>query len=127
MCDYSLHSVLSRPAKPGDRLVTACLLAVVAFGQFVFPFFALLNSRFRSSRSWLLALCALTLVMRCWEASILVLPAVHDTAPLAVSLMLAAALAFVTVSLWWAFERALADDGRLFRFGRHAHAEAEVR
>ena len=73
-----------------------------------------------------MALCALTLVMRCWEASILVLPAVHDVAPLTVALMLAAALAFVALSLWWAFERALANDGRLFRVvGRHARAEAE--
>ena len=102
------------------------VLAVVALGQFVFPFFALLNSRIRSSRNWLMALCALTLVMRCWEASILILPAVHDIAPLTVALMLAAALALVAVSLWWAFERALANDGRLFRvLGRHAHAEAE--
>ena len=102
------------------------VLAVVALGQFVFPFFALLNSRVRSSRSWLLALCGLTLIMRCWEASILILPAVHDVAPLTVALMLAAALAFVALSLWWAFERALANDGRLFRVvGRHARAEAE--
>jgi hypothetical protein len=103
------------------------VLAVVALGQFVFPFFALLNSRVRSSRRWLLALCGLTLIMRCWEASILVLPAVHDIAPLTVSLMLAAALALVAVTLWWAFQYALANDGRLFRFGRHARAEAEAR
>jgi hypothetical protein len=102
------------------------VLAVVALGQFVFPFFALLNSRVRSSRNWLMALCALTLAMRCWEASILILPAVHDIAPLTVALMLPAALALVALSLWWAFERALANDGRLFRVvGRHAHAEAE--
>jgi len=75
----------------------------------------------------LLALCALTLVMRCWEASILVLPGVHDTAPLTVTLMLPAALAFVAISLWWAFDLALANDGRLFRFWRHARAEAKAR
>jgi hypothetical protein len=103
------------------------VLAVVALGQFVVPFFALLNSRVRSRRSWLLALCALTLVMRCWEASILVLPGVHDTAPLTVTLMLPAALAFVAISLWWAFDLALANDGRLFRFWRHARAEAKAR
>jgi hypothetical protein len=103
------------------------VLAVVAVGQFVFPFFALLNSRVRSRRSWLLALCALTLAIRCWEASILVLPAVHDIAPPTVSLMLLAALPFVAVSLWWAYQRALANDGRLFRFLGHAGAEAEAR
>jgi hypothetical protein len=103
------------------------VLTVVALGQFVFPFFALLNSRVRSSRSWLMALCGLTLAMRCWEASILVLPAVKHIAPLIVIVMVPAALAFVVVTLWWAFERALANDGRLFRFGRHARAEAEAR
>ena len=104
------------------------VLAAVAVGQFVFPFFALLNSRVRNSRSWLMALCALTLVMRCWEASILILPAVEHFARVTVTLMLPAALAFVAVSLWCAFERALANDGHLFRsFGRHARAEAEAR
>ncbi len=103
------------------------VLTVVALGQFVFPFFALLNSRVRSSRSWLMALCALTLAMRCWEASILVLPAVEHIAPLIVIVTVPAALAVVAVSLWWAFERALANDGRLFRFGRHVPAEAETR
>jgi len=103
------------------------VLAVVALGQFVFPFFALLNSRIRSSRSWLLALCALTLVMRCWEASILILPAIEHISPLIVTLTLPASLALVAISLWWAYERALANDGRLFRFGRRAHAEAEAR
>ena len=100
------------------------VLTMVALGQFVLPFFALLNFRVRSSRSWLLAPCGLTLVMRCWETSILVLPAVHDIAPMTVSLMLVAALSFVAVSLWWAYQRALANDGRLFRSLR-ARAAAE--
>jgi hypothetical protein len=103
------------------------VLAVVALGQFVFPFFALLSSRIRSSRSWLLALCVMTLATRCWEASILILPAIEHIAPLIVTLMLPASLAFVAISLWWAYVRALANDGRLFRFGRHARAEAEAR
>ena len=101
------------------------VLATVALGQFVFPFFALLNSRVRSSRSWLLALCGLTLVMRCWEASILILPTVHDIAPVTVSLMLLAALPFVAFSLWWAYQRALANDGHLFRSLGPARAGAE--
>ena len=75
-----------------------------------------------------MALCALTLVMRCWEASILVLPAVEHISPLTVVIMLPAALVFVAISLWWAYERALANDGRLLPlFGRHARAEAEAR
>jgi hypothetical protein len=103
------------------------VLAVVALGQFVFPFFALLSSRVRSRRNWLLCLCALTLVIRCGEASILILPAIHDIVPLTEGLMLAAALALVAFTLWWAFELALTNDGRLFCFGRHARAEAGVR
>lgn len=104
------------------------VLAFVAVGQFVFPFFALLSARVRSDRSWLLALCGLTLVMRCWEASILILPPIPHTAPLAVIITLAAALAFVTTCLWWTFEIALRNDGRLFgSVRRRAGAEAEVR
>ncbi|MBV9560355.1 MAG: hypothetical protein JOY90_07835 [Bradyrhizobium sp.] len=91
------------------------VLAFVALGQFVFPFFALLSARVRSDRSWLLALCGLTLVMRCWEASILILPAVPHIAPVFVSLMLVAALVLVAAILWWAFEVALTRDGRLLR------------
>lgn len=104
------------------------VMIVIAAGQFVFAFFALLNSRVRSSRSWLMALCVLTLVMRCWEASILVLPAVEHISPVTVTIMLPAALAFVAITLWWAYERALVNEGRLLPlFGRHARAEAEGR
>ncbi len=45
------------------------VMALLALGQFIFPFFALLNARVRTLARWLLALCALTLVMRCWEAA----------------------------------------------------------
>jgi hypothetical protein len=103
------------------------VLAFVAVGQFVFPFFALLSSRVRSDRRWLLALCGVTLMMRCGEASILILPAIPQTAPVMVTLMLPAALAFIAIILWWAFGIALSNDGRLFRsLGRHVH-EAEAR
>jgi hypothetical protein len=103
------------------------VLAFVALGQFIFPFFALLNARVRSDRSWLLALCGLTLLMRCWEASILILPAVHGIAPLTVTVMLLAGLILVAVSLWWAFETALRNEGRLLAaVGRRSGAEAEA-
>jgi hypothetical protein len=103
------------------------VLAVIAVGQFVFPFFALLNSSVRSSRSWLLALCGVTLAMRCWEASILILPAIDNIAPLMVGLMLAAALTVVAVSLWWAFEHALQNDGRLLGSFARLRREGEAR
>jgi hypothetical protein len=104
------------------------VLAFVALGQFVFPFFALLSARVRSDRSWLLALCGLTLVMRCWEASILILPAVPRITAATVALMLPAALAFIAIILWWAFEMALRHDGRLIRrAGQQTRAEAGVR
>jgi hypothetical protein len=87
----------------------------------------------RSSDRWqfvmaFVALCGWTLMMRCREAAILVLPAVPHTAPLALCLLLPAALAFVGVSLWWAFENALSNDGRLLgRIGQRARAGAEAR
>ncbi len=104
------------------------VLAFVAIGQFVFPFFALLSERVRSNRRWLLALCGLTLLMRCWEAAILILPAAFHIAPLAVALILPASLTFVGVILWWWFAIALSNDLSLFRpVGRRARAEATAR
>ncbi len=104
------------------------VLAFVALGQFMVPFFALLNSRVRSNRSWLLALCGLTLMMRCWEASILILPAIPHIMPLIVAIMLLAGLIVVAVSLGWTFQIALRNDGRLFGGARRrAGVEAEVR
>jgi hypothetical protein len=91
------------------------LLAFVALGQFVLPFLALLNAQVRSSPNWLLALCGVTLVMRCAEACILILPAVAHVAPVTGGLMLPAALLFVAFILWLAFDLALRNDGRLFR------------
>jgi hypothetical protein len=103
------------------------VLVFVALGQFVLPFFALLSVRIRSDRTWLLGLCGLTLVMRCLEASILILPAIPRSAPVMVSLILLAALAFVSVILWWTFGIALSNDGRLFRsVERRARAEAGI-
>jgi hypothetical protein len=104
------------------------VLAFVALGQFVFPFLALLSARVRSDPSWLLALCGLTLMMRVWEASILILPSVPQTAPVTVSVMLLSALALIAVILWWMFEIALRNDGGLFRsIGQRARAEAGAR
>jgi hypothetical protein len=104
------------------------VLAFLALGQFVFPFFALLSARVRSDRSWLLFLCGLTLLMRCWEASILILPAIPRIGPTTVSLMLLAALIFVAIILWWTFEIALRNGGRLSRSAvQSARAEAEAR
>ena len=103
------------------------VLAFVALGQFILPFFALLSSRVRSDRSWLLALCGLTLVMRCWEASILILPAIPHTAPLTVAVMLLAGLVLVALSLGWTFEIALRNDGRLFGPAAQLAGEGETR
>jgi hypothetical protein len=103
------------------------VLAFAAIGQFVFPFFALLSARVRSDRSWVIALCGLTLVMRCSEAAILILPAVSPTAVASVAIMLPAALVFIIVILWWAFEIALRNEGRLFQSaGQRARSEAET-
>lgn len=86
------------------------VLAVVAFGQFVFPFCAMLSAKVRSDPHWLLALCALTLAMRMVEAAILILPAVHGLSIVATSVMLIAALLFVGLVLWLAFDALLARE-----------------
>ncbi|QOZ32885.1 hypothetical protein [Bradyrhizobium sp. CCBAU 53421] len=90
------------------------LLAVLSLGQFVLPFFALLSAKVRFGPRALLMLCGLTLLMRCCEAALLILPAIHHIALLTTALMLLAAVLFFGSLLWLAFDRALANDGRLF-------------
>ncbi|WP_271615449.1 hypothetical protein [Bradyrhizobium sp. CCBAU 51627] len=84
------------------------VLALLSFGQFVFPFCAMLGSRVRSHPRWLLALCALTLAMRGFESAILILPAVHGLSFTMTAVMLIAALLFLGLILWLAFDAALA-------------------
>jgi hypothetical protein len=103
------------------------MLALVAIGQFVLPFLALLNSRVRNDRRWLVALCGLTLGMRWCEAAILILPAVDTAARWTIGLMLPAALIFIATIFWWGFDLAL-NGGRLFpAIGREDRAEAGPR
>jgi len=92
-------------------------LTILALGQFVFPFFALLSARVRSDRNWLMALCGLTLIMRCLEASILIFPAIPRVSPGIASLTLFAALLFIAIVLWSAFEISLQNDGRRLASG----------
>ncbi|WP_298881551.1 hypothetical protein [uncultured Bradyrhizobium sp.] len=83
------------------------VLAALSFGQFVFPFCAMLSSRVRSDPNWLLALCGLTLAMRWLEAAILILPAIHGLSVMVtVAMMLAAALFLCTI-FWLAFDTVL--------------------
>jgi hypothetical protein len=79
------------------------VLVVLSLGQFVFPFFALLIESIRGDRRWLLSLCALTLLMRCFEAALLVLPPLGHIHPVMTSVMLLAGLVFVATALWWMF------------------------
>jgi hypothetical protein len=88
------------------------VLAGLALGQFVLPFFALLSETIRGDRRWLFGLCGLTLVMRVCEAAILILPAVPSSSPLMVFVMMLAALGFVGTALWWTFEAALNSELR---------------
>lgn len=100
------------------------VLIVLALGQFIFPFFALLSERIRGDRRWLLALCGLTLLMRCCEAAVLILPAVPHLNALTTGVMLPAALIFVGCALWWAFEVAYGNRSRAITlFGLRARAE----
>jgi hypothetical protein len=101
------------------------VLAVLAFGQFVFPFFALLSEKIRNDRRWLLGLCALTLAMRWCEAAILILPPVPHIDLLITIVMAWAALGFVGTTLWWVFEAALDSEIRaVIPFAAQLRAEA---
>ncbi len=100
------------------------VVIVLAFGQLILPFFALLSERIRGDRRWLLALSGLTLMMRCLEAAILILPAVPQTGPAMTGAMLSCALVFIGCALWWAFEAAYRDAWRpLELFGTRARVE----
>ncbi|MDN5005657.1 hypothetical protein ACFQZO_32920 [Bradyrhizobium sp. GCM10027634] len=83
------------------------VLAALSFGQFVFPFCALLSSRVRSDPHWLLALCGLTLAMRWLEAAILILPAIHGVSAIVTGAMLIAAGFFLGAIFWLAFDAVL--------------------
>jgi hypothetical protein len=83
------------------------ILAVLALGQLVLPFFALLIERIRGDRGWLLGLCALTLSMRCCEAAVLVLPPLEHLHPLMTCVMMVAGLMFIAAALWRIFDAVL--------------------
>ncbi|TKV74116.1 hypothetical protein FDV58_33400 [Bradyrhizobium elkanii] len=102
------------------------LLAGLALAQFVLPFFALLSARVRSDPRALMMLCGLTLLMRCWEAAILILPAVHHIGPLTMALMLPASVLFVGSLLWLTFDRTLENDGRPFNLAWRRPAGSEA-
>jgi hypothetical protein len=102
-------------------------LGILALGQFVFPFLALLSARVRSDPAWLLGLCGLTLVMRWLEAAILILPAIPHIEPLTVALLLIPALAFIGISLWWTFEIAEQRNSARAWLAPDAHAETGSR
>jgi hypothetical protein len=90
------------------------VLAVLALGQLIFPFFALVVEKIRGDRNWLLGLCALTLLMRCFEAALLALPPLDHLRPLMTCVMLVAGLAFVAAALWWMFDAALSGRAGAF-------------
>lgn len=100
------------------------LLVVLAFGQFVFPFFALLIERIRNDGGWLVSLCVLTLIMRSLEAALLILPAIEHIHPLITSVMLLAGFVLVGTALWLLFTAALA--GRIGSIIPAAVARAET-
>ena len=83
------------------------VLAALSFGQFVFPFCAMLSARVRSNPRWLVALCGLTLAMRWLESAILILPPAHGLSLAGTAVMLLAAALFQGLVLWLAFEAVL--------------------
>ncbi|WOH83307.1 hypothetical protein RX327_09295 [Bradyrhizobium sp. BEA-2-5] len=70
-------------------------LALLAVGQLVVPFFALVSRRVRADRRRLLGLCALTLAMRICEASVLAFPAIAGLHGWLTGIMLVAGLALL--------------------------------
>jgi hypothetical protein len=87
------------------------VLIVLALGQLVFPFSALLSERVRRNQRWLVALCGLTLGMRICEAAILIMPPLARLSPLTASIMVPASLAFIGTALCWVFESAYKNAG----------------
>lgn len=83
------------------------VLAALSFGQFVFPFCAMLSARVRSDPHWLLALCGLTLAMRWFESAILILPALHGLSVTVTAAMLIAAGLCLAATFWLAFDAVL--------------------
>jgi hypothetical protein len=94
------------------------VLVVLAVGQFVFPFFALVIERIRADRRWLLGLCALTLLMRGAEAALLVLPPLDHLHVVMTYVMLVAGSLFIAAALWWMFVATLSGmAARIIRAG----------
>jgi hypothetical protein len=84
---------------------------LVSAGQFVFPLLALLSETVRGDRRWLLGLCCLTLVMRYFEAAIMVLPAVPLIALPMTTAMVVAASVLIGMLSWSAFQYAHGQGG----------------
>jgi hypothetical protein len=104
------------------------VLIVLAIGQFIFPFFALLNVWVRRSRRWLIGLCVLTLVMRVVEAAVLILPAIKQPVSIfMILLMLIPALVLMGSLLFIAFDIARAHNGAALSFASAGPREAEPR
>jgi hypothetical protein len=104
------------------------VLIVLAIGQFIFPFFSLLNVRVRRSRRWLVGLCVLTLAMRVVEAAVLILPAISRPASISIMLlMLIPALVLMGCLLFIAFDIARAHNGAALSFASAGPREAEPR
>lgn len=100
------------------------VLIMLAVGQFVFPFFALLQRRIRADRRWLSALSVLTLVMRGVEASLLILPAAEHVALLSAGVMLLPAIIFLGGLFLCAFSYTLDENVHLSLFARRARGAA---
>ena len=54
------------------------VMILLAFGQFVVPFFLLLSAYVRRNRQWLFWICVATLILRGFEAALLAFPEIHD-------------------------------------------------
>lgn len=95
-------------ARNGWQYVTALL----AIGQFVVPFLLLLSARARRDRQWLFSICAATLLLRAFEATLLAVPEIDGLNPTLLPLMGVATLLFMISAFFLVVSRRLADQSR---------------
>jgi hypothetical protein len=94
-----------RTAGPWGYVVT-----LLAFGQFLIPFFILLMERNRRNRKVLFGICVMTLLMRWPEMIVLALPEIPHLNPAVLAAALVAAAAFFAALLGALFVRRFRND-----------------
>lgn len=87
------------------------VIVLLVIGQFVGPFLLLLSAYVRRARAWLFSICAATLIMRGFEAALLVFPEIHDLKFMLLPFVGLAAVLFMASVFVLAFSWQLGDIG----------------